>query len=94
VQSYYMEKLLSRFRHRDCTYAPTPYNTSVLLRKNNIITWDQLRYSQIIGSRMYLASATRPNILFVVSKLSQFVYNLEDYHWHALDGSCAIYKGT
>jgi hypothetical protein len=29
-----------------------------------------LRYSQIIGSLMYLASATRPDISFVISKLS------------------------
>lgn len=30
-------------------------------------------YSQIIGSLMYLASATRPNIAFILSKLSRFV---------------------
>jgi hypothetical protein len=41
---------------------------------------DQLRYSQIIGSLMYLASATRPDISFAVSKLSRFVSNPGDDH--------------
>ena len=46
---------------------------------------DQLRYSQIIGSLMYLASATRPDISYAVSKLSQFVSNPGDDHWRALE---------
>jgi hypothetical protein len=32
---------------------------------------------------MYLASATRLDISFVVSKLSWFTSNLGDDHWHA-----------
>jgi hypothetical protein len=34
---------------------------------------------------MYLTSVTRPNISFVVSKLSQFTSNLGDDHWCALE---------
>jgi hypothetical protein len=33
-QSHYVEKVLSRFEFSDCQTAPTPYDTSVLLRKN------------------------------------------------------------
>jgi hypothetical protein len=43
---------------------------------------------------MYLASATRPNISFVVSKLSQFVSNLGDNHWCALERVLRYLKGT
>src|SRR5438876_11451373 len=75
VQSHYVEKVLSRFGYSDCKTAPTPYDSSVILRKNQRITRDQLRYSQIIGSLMYLASATRPDISFAVCKLSRFVSN-------------------
>jgi hypothetical protein len=53
-----------------------------------------LRYSQIIDSLMYLASAVRPNILFVVSKLSQFVSNPGDDHWRALERVLPYLKGT
>jgi hypothetical protein len=45
VQSHYVENLLSRFEFSDCTPALTPYDPSVLLRKNRRIAWDQLRYS-------------------------------------------------
>ena len=54
---------------------------------------DQLRYSHIIGSLMYLASATRPDISFVVSKLSRFVSNLGDDHWKALERVMHFLKG-
>ena len=85
VQSHSVEKVLSRFGYSDCTPAPTPYDPSVLLRKNRRIARDQLRYSQIIGSLMYLVSATRFDISFAVSKLSRFVSNPGDNHWRALE---------
>jgi hypothetical protein len=34
VQSHYVENVLNRFGYSDCTLAPTPYDPSVLLRKN------------------------------------------------------------
>jgi hypothetical protein len=43
---------------------------------------------------MYLASATRPDISFVVSKLSRFVSNPEDDHWRALERVIRYLKGT
>ncbi|WVZ63013.1 hypothetical protein U9M48_012693, partial [Paspalum notatum var. saurae] len=58
---------------------------NVLLMKNRRIARDQLRYFQIIGSLMYLASSTRPDISFAVSKLSRFVSNPGDDHWRALE---------
>jgi hypothetical protein len=66
----------------------------VILRKNHRISRDQLRYSQIVGSLMYLASATRPDVSFAVSKLSRFVSNLEDIHWSALERVLRYLKGT
>jgi len=43
---------------------------------------------------MYLASATRPDISFAVSKLSRFVSNPRDIHWHALERVMRYLKGT
>jgi hypothetical protein len=80
LQSHYVEKVLSHFGFSDCQPTPTPYDPSVLLRKNRRIVRDQFRYSQIIGSLMYLASATRPDISFTVCKLSRFVSNPGDDH--------------
>jgi hypothetical protein len=43
---------------------------------------------------MYLASATRPDISFAMSKLSQFVSNLGENHWPALERVLRCLKGT
>ena len=43
---------------------------------------------------MYLASATRPDISFAVSKLSRFVSNPEDDHWKTLKRVMRYLKGT
>ena len=45
LQSHYVEKVLSHFGYSDCKPSPTPYDPSVLLRKNQQIARDQLRYS-------------------------------------------------
>nr|CCI55462.1 PH01B001E05.18 [Phyllostachys edulis] len=82
LQPHYAEKVLSRFGYSEYKPSPTPYDPSVLLRKNRRIARDQLRYYQIIGSLMYLASGTRPDISFAVSKLSHFVFNPGDDHWY------------
>jgi hypothetical protein len=85
LQSHYVEKVLSRFDFIDSKPSLIPYDPSVTLRKNKKIARDQLRYSQIIGSLMYLASVIRPNISFVVSKLSRYMSNPGDDHWHTLE---------
>jgi hypothetical protein len=48
----------------------------------------------MIGSLMYLASATRPDISFAVRKLSRFTSNLGDDHWHALERVMHYLVGT
>ena len=93
AQSHYVEKILNRFGYSDCKSSPTPYDPTEL-QKNQRITRDQLRYSQIIGSLMYLVSATRPDISFAVSKLSRFVSNSDDEHWKALERVMRYLMGT
>jgi hypothetical protein len=92
VQSHYVEKVLSRFTYSD--YTPSPTYPSMLLKKNRRIARDQLRYSQIVGSLMYFASTTMPDISFVVSKLSRFILNPGDDHWRALKRVLRYLKGT
>jgi hypothetical protein len=70
TQFHYVEKVLSHFGYKDNKPSPTPYDPSLVLQKNKRIGRDQLRYSHIIESLMYLASATRPDISFAMSKLS------------------------
>jgi hypothetical protein len=80
-----VEKVLSCFNYKESKSSLTPYDHSLILSKNKRIGRDQLRYYHIIGSLMYLASATRLDISFAVSKLSQFTSNAEDDHWRAFE---------
>ena len=48
----------------------------------------------MIGSLMYLACAMRPDISFAVRKLSRFVSNPGDVHWHAIERVMRYLKGT
>jgi hypothetical protein len=93
-QSHYMEKMFNRFCNKDSKSSPTPYDPSLILRKNKRTGRDQLRYSQMIGSLIYLASATSPDISFVVSKLSRFTSNPGDDHWRALEHVMHYLVGT
>jgi hypothetical protein len=76
AQSHYVEKVLSHFGYKDSKPSPTPYDPNQILRKNKKVGRNQLRCSQIIGSLIYLASAPRSDISFVVNKPSWFTSNL------------------
>jgi hypothetical protein len=78
----------------DSKPSPAPYDPSVTLRKNKKIARDQLRYYPIIGSLMYLASTTRPDIAFVVCKLSRYMFNPANDHWHTLEKVLRYLKVT
>jgi hypothetical protein len=81
----YVEKVLIHFGYKDNKHSPTTYDHSLVLWKNKRIGRDQLRYSHIIRSLIILASVTRPNISFAVSKLTQFTSNPGDNHWRATE---------
>jgi hypothetical protein len=89
-----VKNVLSHFGYKDNKPSPTPYDPSLVLRKNKRIGRDQLRYSHMIRTLMYLTSATRLDILFTVSKLSQFTSNIGDDHWRALERVMHYLVGT
>jgi hypothetical protein len=72
-QSHYDTKVLNHLGYKDCKISLTPYGHSLILRKSKGLRRNQLRSYQI-GSLMDLASVTRPNISFMISKLSQLLF--------------------
>ncbi|GJR62246.1 hypothetical protein Tco_1504408 [Tanacetum coccineum] len=58
TQSHYIEKILKKFNHEDC--------------------------SPSIGCLMYAMASTRPDIAYVVSRLSRFTSNPSRQHWQAI----------
>jgi hypothetical protein len=51
-------------------------------------------YREAIGSLMYAAVATRPDIAFAISTLSQFLNNPGDLHWEATKRVFRYLAGT
>src|ERR1044071_2615378 len=74
-QSHYVDKILEKFNSEDTSVAQTPIDTSQHLAKNRGEGVAQLEYSRIIGSLMYLMSCTRPDLAYVVSRLSRYTSN-------------------
>ncbi|GJU26843.1 zinc finger, CCHC-type containing protein [Tanacetum coccineum] len=73
-QSHYIEKVLKKFNYFDCTPVSTLMDTSEKLMPNNGQAVSQLEYSRAISCLMYAMTCTRPDIAFVVGKLSRLTY--------------------
>jgi len=50
----------------------TPYDPSMSLKRNSGDNVSQVQYAKVIRSVMYLMSYTRPDIAYVVSRLSRY----------------------
>ncbi|GJR14818.1 zinc finger, CCHC-type containing protein [Tanacetum coccineum] len=83
-QSYYIEKVLKKFKYFDCTPVSTPMDTSKKLMPNNGQVVSTLEYSRVIGCLMYVMTCTRLDIAFAVGKLSMYTSNLGTQHWQAI----------
>ncbi|KAD0234951.1 hypothetical protein E3N88_44570 [Mikania micrantha] len=72
TQNSLVEKILEKFNARDISVAQTPVDTTQHLSKTKGEGVAQLEYSRIIGSLMYLMKCTRPDLAYVVSRLSRY----------------------
>lgn len=88
-QKGYIQKLLERFNIVEANPVQTPLKPGMALVKEKSETQSkQHPYRELVGSLMYLAVVTRPDINFAVSYLSQFnnCYGTNDY--------CLIYQSS
>ncbi|GKB49275.1 zinc finger, CCHC-type containing protein [Tanacetum coccineum] len=93
------EFLSSRFFMKDMGEADvilrnTPMDTSEKLMPNNGQAVSQLEYSRVIGCLMYVMTCTRPDIAFVVGKLSRYTSNPGTQHWQAIQRVLKYLKKT
>ncbi|GJT75030.1 zinc finger, CCHC-type containing protein [Tanacetum coccineum] len=93
-QFYYIEKVLKKFNYFDCTPVNTPMDTSEKLIPNNGKDVSQLEYLRIIGYLMYAMTCTRPDISFVVGKMSRYISNPSTQHWQAIQRVLNYLKKT
>lgn len=55
---------------------------------------ENVRYSNAIGSLMYLMVCTRPDLAHVVSLVSKFMSNPKKPHWDVLEWILRYVRGT
>nr|GEX28247.1 zinc finger, CCHC-type [Tanacetum cinerariifolium] len=70
TQSHYIENILKKFNREDCSPVSTPMDPVEKLKLNTGKLVDQLEYSRAIGYLMYVMTSTRPDIAYVIGRLS------------------------
>nr|GEY99353.1 hypothetical protein [Tanacetum cinerariifolium] len=64
TQSHYIEKILKKFNHKDCSPVSTLMDPIEKLKPNTDKHVDQLEYSRVIGCLTYAMTSTRPDIAY------------------------------
>nr|KAJ0226697.1 hypothetical protein LSAT_V11C100011720 [Lactuca sativa] len=83
-QSHYIEKILKKFNFENCSSVSTPIDPSLKLLPNKGSPVSQLEYSRAIGCLMYAMISTRPDIAYVVGRLSRYTSNPSSHRWQAV----------
>ncbi|GKC96303.1 zinc finger, CCHC-type containing protein [Tanacetum coccineum] len=78
----------------DVILVRTPMDTSKKLMPNKGQVVSQLEYSRMIGCLMYAINCTKPDIAFVVGKLSRYTSNPRTQHWQAIQRVLKYLKKT
>ena len=84
-QEHYLLACLEKFGLANCNGVDKPMTSRLTIQDQpeNVNTADQEHYRGMVGSLLYLASWTRPDIAFAVSELSRFVSNPGKPHLEA-----------
>ena len=94
-QSAYIERKLLQFDMTDAIPQPTPLDVHSVPRvNNNTGTRSNFPYREAIGSLVYLATQTRPDIAHAVSVLSRYSNNPSQAHINAVKRIFRYLSGT
>ena len=95
-QSKYLDHIISKFDLSDSHPKPAPCDPSFSKEdfENSPLLENSKLYREIIGSLIYVMTATRPDICFVVTKLSQSLSKPTIAHLNAAKSVLKYLKGT
>ena len=92
-QTKKIDEALRTFKMEECKSTTTPIEPGIALESNKKVLVD-LPYKNLIGKLMFLAVATRPDIAFAVSYLSQFNDCFDETHFKTAKRVLRYLKGT
>lgn len=100
-QSHYISEVLERFRMHDCNPVSSPMDHNQKLTADMCPATDEERakmkdipFQEAIGSIMFAAQVTRPDICFAVNAVSRYIQNPGNLHWMAVKRILRYLKGT
>jgi hypothetical protein len=83
-QRKYVLDMLKKFKMDNCEGKETPMECGLNLVPGNDENHEsELLYQELIGSLIYAATCTRPDIAYSVNYLSRFIKNYNRTHWQA-----------
>lgn len=100
-QSHYIAEMLKRFGMTDCNAVSTPLDPNQKISSKMCPTDDQGKaemaskpYMEAVGSLLFAAQNTRPDISYAVNLLSRYGTNPGKAHWAAAKRVFRYLKGT
>ena len=95
-QTKYIEKILNRFQMGGCKHRATPSELGVnkIITENSDDLADKKLYQEIVGSLIYVMTSTRPDLSFIVTKLSQYMSNPSNAQFNMAKHVLRYLKGT
>ena len=94
-QSLYLEKVLKRFGMLDCNPVSTPLENGKKFERNlDDVPYELTEYQSAVGSIIYAAVSTRPDLSVSIGILSQFMANPSKEHWSGVKRVLRYIKGT
>ena len=93
-QKKYVDQILERFNMQDCKPRATPCEQKLNYSDDAEVMEEVRKYREVVGSLIYLATCTRPDLGFVVSKLSHYFSNPTEEQWVTVKHVLRYLKGT
>ena len=92
-QTHYLKKILSRYNMENCKPKATPSEQKLNFSSDLEIT-NVTKYREMIGSLIYAMTCTRPDLCWIVTKLSQYLDKPTSEHHTAVKHVLRYIKGT
>src|SRR5262249_41377209 len=101
-QTALIDRIIAQFKQTDAFPVSTPMDAGLKLRRPDLTKLtpterekiSRLPYRSLVGSLIYLAVGTRPDIAYAVQQLSQFLDKFSYTHWNAAIRVVRYLKGT
>lgn len=100
-QEKYITGILAKFNMAECNPVSTPFDINTKLNKGmspknqkEMEEMENVPYQEAVGSLLYAAQSTRPDIAFAVNAVSRYNNNPGKAHWAAVKRIFRYLQGT